>query len=403
MKVALYYPWVYLHGGPERTITELLARSEHTWTVFTNRYEPASTFPGLQAADVVQPREISVKRTFLHAGYAAATIALQQLPLHGYRALVVFCEGLGDLAVLRNSSLPLACLCFTPLRAAFDYHYQQRYLAMKPGRIWREPLLRSVAAGFRAVDRRLWRRYQRVFAISGEVKRRISVGRLYPEDRIELLYPGVDLERLQPSGVYLKDFLVPGRIMWTKNLELAIDAFRLLLRRRADLSQFTLTLAGYVDRKSVPYLASLRQRASDCPRIRFIESPSDEQLFELCRSAYTVLYPPFNEDWGLVPLEAMALEKPVIAVNRGGPSESVLHGTTGFLVEPTPEAFADHMELLADDPGLVARLGVRARQRARDFHWSHFCARLDETIYELARAGNPERRKEPDGQRVMSP
>jgi len=193
----------------------------------------------------------------------------------------------------------------------------------------------------------------------------------------------VDIEHLRPTKVYSTDFLIPGRIMWTKNLELAINAFRLLLARRPDLHHFTLTFAGYVDRKSQPYLEMLRHRARGYPQVRFVFAPSDDDLFALCRRAYCVLYPPFNEDWGLIPLEAMALEKPVIAVNRGGPSESVIDGQTGFLLDPTPENFAGAMELLADNPDTVRRMGARGRMRASEFGWDRFCEQLDGSVEEM--------------------
>ena len=48
MKVALYYPWVYLTSGAERTILELTAHSRHQWTIFTNRFDPDGTFPGVR-------------------------------------------------------------------------------------------------------------------------------------------------------------------------------------------------------------------------------------------------------------------------------------------------------------------------------------------------------------------
>lgn len=383
MKVAMYYPWIYLPGGPERTIVEILARSRHSWTLFTNHFDREATFPSLREADVIEMGRISVKRSFTPVAQAAWQIATQKLPLEGFDALVVSCDGLGDLALLRNTDVPAACLCFTPLRAAFDPFYQQSYLSRNSGKFWRTPILRTGAAVFRALSRYVWKRYGKVFAISEEVKRRILAGDLCPEEKIDILYPGIDLTRLVPDGTYEKDFLIPGRIMWTKNLELGIESFKLLLARRPDLKDFTLTLAGHVDAKSRLYIASLRQLAGDCPNIRFLTSLSDEQLFSLCRSAYTVLYPPFNEDWGLIPLESMAFEKPVIAVNRGGPRETVVHGETGFLVEPTPAAFADAMELLADDPERVRGMGARARIHVRKFEWSNFCSQLDSALEQL--------------------
>jgi len=376
MKIAAYYPWVYLHGGPERTIAAILAHSRHEWTVLTNRYEPEATFPGLKSAGIIELPRVSVRRSFRDVSAAALRLALQKLPLEGHDALVVFCEGLGDLVLLRKGAIPAVCLCFTPLRAAFDAHYQREYLAHNTGRWWREPLLALYAAGFRAIDRRLWRRYDGIVAISGEVRRRIVEGRLASAD-VPVYYPGVDLPRFVPTGVYEPNFVIPGRIMWTKNLQLAIDAFRLFLARRPEHRAFTLTIAGYVDRKSESYYAMLRERASGVPQIRFVVAPADEELRTLCANAYATLYPPFNEDWGLVPLEAMALGKPVVAVNRGGPRESVVDGDTGYLVDPTPECFAAAIERLADDPALVRRLGARARARAAAFDWTAFCERLD--------------------------
>jgi glycosyltransferase involved in cell wall biosynthesis len=384
MNVALYYPWIYLRSGCERTIDEVTTRSRHQWTVFTNRFEAESTFPALAGKNIIELPRVSVQRSFSQVGASAWKIGRQRLPLEGQDALVIFCEGLGDFINFRNYKIPVICLCFTPLRAAFDPHYQREYLAMNGNGLTRRASLSAMSGAFRFVDRLTWKRYRRVFAISEEVRRRILQGRLCAEDKVEVIYPGVDLSHLKPSSVYQKDFLIPGRIMWTKNIELGIDAFQLLLARRPELGVFSLTIAGFVDQKSKPYLAKLRARAAGCQRIRFVEAPSDEQLFTLYQNAYSIVYTPFNEDWGLVPLEAMASEKPVIAVNRGGPLETVLDGHTGLLVEPEPEAFAAAMEKLADDPGLVRSLGVRGRQHAEKFNWPSFCDRMDQYLDEIA-------------------
>lgn len=386
LNVAIYYPWVYLHGGPERTLVEMLARSRHQITVFTSRFEPESTFPELRQAPVVElGRRVSVRRSFLDVGGAAVRIASEKLPLDGFDVLVVFCEGLGDFVTIRNGGIPTICLCFTPLRAAFDPEYQRGYLAMTGPSPGRRLLLAGAMAAFRLIDRRLWRRYDRVIAISTEVRNRIAAGRLRTREEISILYPGIDPERLQPTWEYQPEFLIPGRIMWTKNLELAIDAYLLFRQQRPDLAHFTLTMAGYVDAKSRPYLAALRERAAGCAAIRFVESPSDDELFTLCRRAWTVLYPPFNEDWGLVPLESMALGKPVIASARGGPLETVADGETGYLVNPDASSFAEAMGRLASDEALVRRMGRAARDRAGRFDWKTFCDGLDASVSATAR------------------
>jgi len=383
MNVGLYYPWLYLRSGGERTMAELLKRSRHDWTLITNRYEPESTFSELKSARIIELSTVSVNRSILNVLKAAYRIVGQRLPLQGQDAMVVFCEGLGDLVTFRNRGIPIVCVCLTPLRAAFDPHYQANYLALKGNTLVRRTALAVLSRAFRAIDRLAWKRYDRVFAISQEVRKRIVAGGLRQDDNIRVIYPGIDLANLVPTGVREPNFLIPGRMMWTKNIELGIAAFLKMVKRRPDLRSYTLTIAGFVDQKSKPYLAKLRAMAAESDRIRFVESPSDETLFSLYRSCYAVLFTPFNEDWGLVPLEGMALEKPVIAVNRGGPRETILDGETGFLVEPNADSFSSMMERLADSPEMAAAMGVAGRRQAAKFQWDQFCESLDDCIDEV--------------------
>jgi glycosyltransferase involved in cell wall biosynthesis len=172
--------------------------------------------------------------------------------------------------------------------------------------------------------------------------------------------------------------------MWTKNLELGIDAFIDLMQRRPDLSHFKMTIAGFVDLKSRPYLAKLREKAGSYPQVKFIEAPSDEELYALYGRASAIVYPPFNEDWGLVPLEAMMFGKPVVAVNRGGPRETVVDGENGFLTEPDPRSFSLAMERFADDPELVRKMGMYGRRHVNRFDWRYFIEAMDNCVDQLA-------------------
>lgn len=383
MKIAVYYPWVYLKSGCERTMVEFLRRSRHRVTIFTNHFDADATFSDLRLMDVRELPRVSVRRSFLQVIRAAIQLLAQKLPLNDYDLLMVFCEGLGDFVVFRNLGVPTVCLCFTPLRAAFDPHYQAAYLRMHGNRWTRRLLLKFAAATFRVLDRIAWKRYDRVFAISNEVRCRIIAGGLCPANSVEVIHPGVNFEQSQLSGVYHKRFLIPGRIMWTKNIELGIHAFLDLLERRPDLSAFELVIAGFVDQKSRPYLARLRQLSASCPRIRFVLSPSDEELTALYRDSYTVLYTPFNEDWGLVPIEAMCHGKPVISVNQGGPTEIILNGETGFLVPPEASSFSGAMARLADDPELVVTMGNKGREHCQRFSWDVFVGKLDASLEQL--------------------
>jgi len=304
----------------------------------------------------------------------------QPLPLEGYDALVVLCEGLGDLVVLRSRRCPAFCICLTPLRAAFDPEYRRR--AIQQRNVFARALLRCCLSLFRAVDRVAWKSYTRVFCISEETKRRALDGRLASAARLEVLHVGLGIRGDAPSGVFEPMFLVPGRIMWTKNIELAIAAFARFRSRFAAGSRFRLVIAGMVDRKSEPYLKWLKTAAAAVHDVEFVISPTDAQLSELYRICYAVLFPAFNEDWGIVPIEAMSFGKPVIATDRGGPREIVTPNVDGFLEPPDPVAFAARMNDLAESTHRARTMGDAGFERSQAFSWQRFAARIDQAIEE---------------------
>jgi glycosyltransferase involved in cell wall biosynthesis len=380
-RVALYYPWIYLTSGAERTILELTSRSRHDWTLFTNHYDAASTFPDFRRRSIVTLPPVSVDRSIKEVARAAWRIMRQRLPIDGYDALVIVCEGLGDLALFRSPVRPALCICLTPLRAAFDAEYQRRAAEQRTlaGRL----LMHGGMAVFRAIDRRAWRAYDRVFCISEETRRRAVEGALASPDALEVLHVGLGIHGDAPADMFDRVFLVPGRIMGTKNIELAIAAFA-RFREQPAASGFRLVIAGIVDRKSESYLAELRKLAACVPGIEFVVAPSDRELEALYRRCYAVLFPAFNEDWGIVPLEGMSFGKPVVATNRGGPVEFVDPGLNGFLAPPEAAAFASRMTDLAESPSLARVMGRAAFDRSRRYSWDTFTARIDHAIAEGA-------------------
>ncbi|MGA3006626.1 MAG: glycosyltransferase family 1 protein, partial [Opitutaceae bacterium] len=245
LKIAVYYPWVYLKGGIERSLVALISRSRHDWTIFTSHYDPANTFPEFAGFKLVQVGAVSVRRDMGAVFKAALNMVGARLPLDGFDGYAVWCDGLGPLTMFRNARLPTFCICSTPLRAAYDPAYVQDALGKRrlPARL----AYRVFKRAFQFVDRRAWRRFDGVVATSLEVKERIVRNRLYPDDgRMVLHHPGIDVADAPENVSYEPFLLVPGRISWTKNIELAVDAFR-----RADLPPpWRLVVAGFVDQKS---------------------------------------------------------------------------------------------------------------------------------------------------------
>jgi glycosyltransferase involved in cell wall biosynthesis len=188
---------------------------------------------------------------------------------------------------------------FSPERAGLVTRLGMR-LALKPLRRW------DVASASRP---------HHFIANSEHIRRRIWS--LYGRAS-DVIYPPVETDRFRLSTRDEGFFLVAGALVSYKRVDLAVQAFS----RTGD----RLIVAG-----DGPELRRLRQMAS--PNVTFTGRVSDEELrdlFERC----TALVFPGEEDFGIVPVEAMACGKPVIAYGKGGACETVLDravGGTGVL------------------------------------------------------------------------
>ncbi|MDQ1706399.1 MAG: hypothetical protein QOF18_2765 [Frankiaceae bacterium] len=378
MRFAAYHPWVYLTSGLERTFLELFDRSRHDWVLYTHRFQPETTYPGLSQHDVVElaPR-VSVQRSFVPLMRAATTIARTRLPDDGTAGLLVSSEGLGDFILARHRG-PTACYCHTPLKILHDDATRAALREQSKGKY---AALRTLAPAFAAADRAMWRRYDHVFANSAETRRRIETAKLRAATEVEVLVPGVDTERITPGDeARVQRFVLAGRIMWQKNIELAVEAMRLLA---AEGTSSSLVVAGAVDEKSRPYLARLRELAAGLP-VQFRPDPSDDELVSLYRTSTAALFTARNEDFGIVPLEAMAAGTPVLAVDNGGPRETVVDGVTGWLLAPDVATFADRMRQVLTAPAEVNAMRAAARERAEGFGWQRLTDRVDDVMEQLS-------------------
>lgn len=167
-------------------------------------------------------------------------------------------------------------------------------------------------------------------------------------------------------------FLSINRFHPAKNLEIAIEAMHHLKSKVSDnFHNIYLIIAGGYDPLSdtnasyFTRLVNLTNSKNLQNKIVFLKSPSDALKAELLFACDCLLYTPVNEHFGIVPLEAMACGKPVIACNSGGPRETVQHEVTGYLCDPTGDSLADCMADLFLS-GVGPDMGLRGKKRLEE-------------------------------------
>jgi glycosyltransferase involved in cell wall biosynthesis len=219
----------------------------------------------------------------------------------------------------------------------------------------------------RVVDRDIIRRIRkggiRLFAISQHVARRLETYWNVKPRRI--IYPGgYDASFYDDSRDYVLYF---GRLNWNqKRISLVYSTARML-------PHVQFVLAGGpvfegVDSRVLAPPANVRLELFDglCPK---------QKKVKIYSQASCVLFPSLDEDFGIVPIEAMSAGKPcVVCTDGGGVIETVIHGKTGMIVDPNPRALAAAVTEL-HQRGLTMK--KNCQERAREFSW-------DRTLNELS-------------------
>ena len=160
-----------------------------------------------------------------------------------------------------------------------------------------------------------------------------------------------------------------------KRIGLQVEAFRRLPRER-------LVIAGGpgVGVDADTFIRSLKPPGN----VTFLGEVDEPRLRELYATCRGFLATAQDEDFGMTPVEAMAAGKAVVAADEGGYRETVVHGETGWLVPPTPEAVA--AAISAAPPERLEALRPRCEARAREFDASRFVEGMRARIERIAAA-----------------
>ena len=369
MDIAIYHPWIKERGGAEKVLLKYALETNHNVTIFTGFYDQERTFTGFKDIEV---REIGTGRE--PKGFVDRLIrfelfnSVRSLDLEDFDTFLISTSGVGTSISLRNPQKNTLTYTHTPLRPAIK-EFRESYLEDIT------PLLRPIYGAaikfFAKLENFSYSKIDLSIANSETTKERMISRRLMHSKDIDVINPGTEMHE---GGNFEKYFFYPSRFRRYKRQDLAIEAFN-----KADLDDFKLILAGSAQEKE--YIEELREIAGENVEIK-TDVPEDEWN-ELYRNCYSVLFMAENEDWGMIPVEAGSYGKPVIAVNEAGPTESVLHDETGFLLEPDPEKIGQKMRELSENREKTEKIGERGLKEARKYSWKNFASKIDEKIEQL--------------------
>jgi glycosyltransferase involved in cell wall biosynthesis len=258
------------------------------------------------------------------------------------------------------------CYCHSPMRYAWD-QFDAYFGVDRVGRV-ANAVYRPVLAGLARWDRATAPRVHRFVANSRYVAARIA---RYYNRAAEVVHPPVDTDFFTPDDARPDPgFLVVSALVPYKRIDIAIEA--------AGLLNVELRIVGTGPDEA-------RLRASAGPNVRFLGQLDDEALRAEYRRAQAVVLPA-EEDFGIVPVEALACGRPVVALARGGARETVDPGVTGILVESqAAAAFAEAMDTVrrsAFDP-------ATARARAETYSREHFETRFKQVLSDTILSATP--------------
>jgi glycosyltransferase involved in cell wall biosynthesis len=170
-----------------------------------------------------------------------------------------------------------------------------------------------------------------------------------------------------------------GRINWKKGLDRLIPAMR-------HLPDAELIIAGNDEENYQPQMEALARETGVADRVRFTGPADDAQKWRLIAGARLLALPSYNENFGIVVLEAMAAGCPVVVTPEVGLAPAVRESGAGMVVPGLPAVLAEAMGTLLADAGLRAHMGAAGRKAAQDFSWPVIAQKMDE-IYAACSAG----------------
>lgn len=310
-KIAIVTDWLTNYGGAESVISAFHDLFPNA-PMYTTMYKPS------------QMRELgnlkNVKTTWLNKIpmvkhqwlLGLMPTAIEMMDLSEYDIVLSSCHSVSKGIITKPNTLHIS-YCHTPMRYAWESWDFETRLKKFP-RILHKTI-RKQMKGIREWDYAAAQRVDKYIANSSHIGKQIKkhYGRTS-----HVIYPPVHIEKFQTIAKPSEDFyLAVGRLIPYKKFDLIAETFNKLKKK--------VKIVG-----TGPHYNKVKEMESDY--VEVLGYVSDEKLTDLYSNCKAFLFPQL-EDAGIVPLEAMAAGRPVIALNKGGSLDTMINGKTGVLFE----------------------------------------------------------------------
>ncbi|NUS43135.1 MAG: glycosyltransferase [Mycobacteriaceae bacterium] len=366
-RIAVVHERFTEYGGSEAVVGELV-----------RQWPDAAVFAPIADPDCLRPPlPATVRDTWLSRAHAMtgrrshapllplAPRAIRRMPLRDYDAVLVSHHAFATQAVFATAA-PVLAYVHSPARWAWDPAFRAREARGAGGRL----ALRALSRLARRSELRAAPELAAVVANSRAVADRVREWWGLPA---AVVCPPVRIDAYTPDPTVAREdfFLVAGRLVPYKRPDLAIRAAQRAGRR--------LIVVG--DGRFRAHLDAIAG-----PETTFAGAVSDAELRSLYQRCRALLMPGI-EDFGIVPVEAMACGTPVLAVGAGGALDTVLPGCTGELVPPGDDtAVVDELSCQLDSFDQSRYLPATIRAHAEQFAPDRFRATMAHLVTELLAA-----------------
>ena len=377
-RVALVHDWLTGMRGGEKVL-EALCEQYPDADIFTLFHVPGSVSPAIERHRIITSglQKLPFARTRYRTLLPLYPTAIEQFDLDAYD-LVISSSHCAAKAVVAPGRARHICYCHSPMRYAwdqFDAYFGPERVGAFASRWLYAPMLGRLARWDAATASRVGRFVANSHHVAGRIRR-------YYNREATIVYPPVDTSFYHPDTTPPgQHFLIVSALVPYKRIDVAIDACRragAALRIVGD-GPDRARLERHANGSSTPPGAS-PLTSLGTGHVEFIGRATDDEIRDEYRRALAVLLPG-EEDFGIVPVEAQACGRPVVAFARGGALETVIPGETGILFDELSSAsLTAALERAAATPFDVDRLRANAQRFSRERHVERMRAVVEETL-----------------------